>query len=1294
MRDEGFVIRLTPYLILLALSLGTRPAFGAWADQSAGLPPVEIITAKTIGAEAALQTMTQDRFGRLFVGANRLLVYDGQSWQSFPKLNTEPLHSLAASPEGRIWAGGVNELGYFDEPAPGLFAYHSLTNHLPKEAREPGILVGCAPVGQATYFVAQDRVLIWNGTEFKIIPFESRFRLHLFKTDDDWWFFHFETGLYRLTERTLELEFPSSDLENIAVVGLFRDKTGLVTLSNAGFIRPGTAGTVLSQQKLNSYLTKHLVSSFGELTDGNLVIGTVSGGIVLASRTGELIRIWNTKSGLPRRGIHSLAIAPTGEVLGITEGEFFHFSASGHSTLFNNHNGLQGRMVKHLQPWNAELYTITDEGAFRLTTPPNTLAAFQSVASLNEPYSFSIPFGDRLLLSRAGAVDSFDGTETQTVHRHTGGPFSILPSKQNPLLLYAANEAGLTQLEFDSDGIFKRKSFLRAPGRITSMFEDSASILWLGTAAHGAFQLDPATGILSPVIHPTTKKPLSSSVKVLGNQRLTLLLATEGVFRADPEKRELRLLDGIPSFEAIDAAYLPGREEILILYKREGSVGSTAQGAGLLSFDQRDKPQWRPIEIASRTAIGKLNTAVFTTEKSRLVLWLGGSEGILRLDYNRIKALQPPPAPTIVLKRDPLDFSHEPNPRIFPFSARSIRLMVATGDSVLSKDTLIQTRLGPSSGEWSPPSTRRIFEFSDLSEGTYFFEARTVNSAGMTSHSPRIHFVILPPWYRTNLAYAGFFGGLVLAGFAFIQVRDRRILRRSEQLKALVDIRTEELVRAGEAKDEFLASISHEILNPMNGIIGIAETIQTATLDQASRHQLKRLHQCAKHLSSLLEDILDFSRAQAGTVKVDAHPFDLSELMESVAALTAADSVKSGIPVEIAVSPGVPSRLLGDPRRIRQILLNYVGNALKYSNRGQVDVTVWRNQALGKRVEIFFAVSDEGPGISPDEQTKLFTRFERGTYPQLARIPGTGLGLAHCKALAEKMGGAVWLKSEVGKGSSFYFSATLGLAEHVAEPKPAPRQNSAAKPKRALVVDDEEYNRVALTGFLEEIGLVVDTAGGFAHALALAGTHDFDLIFLDFSLPGLSGPDIARAIRRLPSRSAKATLVATTASNTPTKRAACLAAGMDVFLDKPITLNRLYHVLGLDSSALENPSLGTSQPRPANPLANLRLLATKKNVSFATEVALYLAELETELNEIKRALNQEDPVRLTFYCHLLQGRCSFIGEQDLPQLFKKIDRAGIKSSWEEARSLFADAQIRANQLRVSLSCEVSTAQPG
>lgn len=521
---------------------------------------------------------------------------------------------------------------------------------------------------------------------------------------------------------------------------------------------------------------------------------------------------------------------------------------------------------------------------------------------------------------------------------------------------------------------------------------------------------------------------------------------------------------------------------------------------------------------------------------------------------------------------------------------------------------------------------------------------------------------------------------LVVIPLYWLRRQRARTNERNDHGKSLT-IQTREIPREQAPNSEFIAAVGHEIRNPMNGIVGIVESIKTDGLDPESKHKLDLLRHCADHLASLLEDFLGPSEGQPDAFKLDSESFDVSALMESIVALSTTESERRGIPVEVAISPAVPRQLTGDPRRIRQILLNFIYNALKYSREGVVSVTVWRHQNSPGSAEIFFAVSDDGPGIPATEQKNIFTQFDRGSQPLSAGAKGSRLGLFICKTLAEKMNGRVWFKSEAGKGSCFYFSSIF-CSPH--EDSQTSRPSLAPLPRNlrhALLIDDAEYNRVALSGMLESLGLKVRATADAEEFLSFAKAQDFDVIFIDYSVQGLDGPAIAKQIRALSGVSSKATIYATTAFNTAEKRAACLNAGMDAFLTKPITLDRLRRALKAGATSDKSPE---SRLIPRDPLANLRLLAARKGASFKDELNLYFHEFEAELGKLAEALMKEDSGRANYFAHLLYGRCSFINECELEQTLRKIEATTAMERWDEARKLGHDVQLQAETVRLRL----------
>jgi CheY-like chemotaxis protein len=307
-------------------------------------------------------------------------------------------------------------------------------------------------------------------------------------------------------------------------------------------------------------------------------------------------------------------------------------------------------------------------------------------------------------------------------------------------------------------------------------------------------------------------------------------------------------------------------------------------------------------------------------------------------------------------------------------------------------------------------------------------------------------------------------------------------------------------------------------------------------------------------------------------------------------------------------------------------------------------------------------------------------------------VAGTGLGLALCKGYAEKMGGRIWLESEPGRGSCFYFSAPFAHAPEPVESAPGAGSVATGSPRRALVVDDQEYNRIVLTDLLARFGYATEAVGDGSEALALAGQQNFELVFLDYDLPGLSGLEVARGLRAGSGPSRRATIFATTAFSTPEKQRECREAGMDAFLGKPVTLERLRKALA-SAGRLATDTPPAAPPAPADGLANLRLLATKKQVRFEDELALYLSELQVETEQLEQAVQERRTADAAHYAHRLCGRFSFIYERPLESLARRVEEAAARERWEEVAGLCSQLPVQLAALRARLASSGPAAPP-
>lgn len=1168
-------------------------------------------------------SLLRDSHGVLWVGTEAGLDRYDPSADAFARLHGDPgaVHSLHEDESGTLWAG----------TARGLFRIDADAGRVERVAGTGAPVRAIAPASGAS---------LWLGTEAGLLRFDA--------------------GDGSLRRHTVPLDGTAY------VQALLRDRSGALWVATRdGLARRGPDGEWAVFRSSGSdpwSLPLDVVLALFEDTRGVIWVGTYGGGLASYAPWKNVFRRFRHDPDAPASLAQDIVLPLHQDRAGLLwvgtydSGLDSIDPATGRAQHYRHDpadpQSLSGDEVRAiLEDSRGRLWVGTNRAGLNLMNrEAGTFTRFRhdpdDPASLAHDWVVALleaPAGGLWVGTWGGGLDYLDpSTGVFTHHRHRpGDPESL------------------------------------SHDRVMALHLDREGYLWVGTTGGGLDRLDPRTGRFRHFRHdPDDPGSLSHDAveDIFEDARGQLWIATRhGLNRLDPETGRFRVYrekDGLSDNLAMGI---------------EGDAAGNlwiSTSAGLSRFDPVTET-FHVFDADDGLGNHEFNSfGHFTGRDGRL--YFGGMHGIVAF---RPEAVAVPEAPAPAVLTGLRLFNEPVAPRPAEHGALLTRSITHTDSITLThRQSVISFefaalrltdagsvryayRMDGLDENWiETDATRRVATFTHLPPGSYRFLVRARSGAGDWGPETGIGVVALPPPWRTGWAYALYAAaGLLLLAAAFNYYRQRLVAQHLARERDAAE-------RATRMKSAFLAVMSHEIRTPLNGVLGMLELLATTPLAGKQREYVQSIQYAGQALLTILNDILDYSRIEAEKISFERTGFSIRRLVDSLVMLMSARAADKGLVLEAAVGEDVPDTLVGDPVRLRQVVLNLLGNAVKFTDAGRVTLGVRRLDAPGSGVRLRFEVADTGPGIEPGRQAQLFRDYAQADPSITRRYGGTGLGLAICKRLVEAQGGSIGLDSRPGEGSTFWFELGFDIGT-AAEDHAEEAAGAAGTPLRVLLVDDIEINRDVAAGLLRLDGHRVEEAEDGHRALQRIAAADFDLVLMDLRMPDMDGAEAARRIRALPEPiKAGVPIVGLTASVEPQEIRRCLDAGMNQVLRKPVTLDTLRRAL-----APAAPVTASAADGDAVPLLDESLLEEHCRALGAGRLRDIVERFRlssTELKESLEAATARDAAVVREAAHKLAGAAAGLGCLRLSEMAGDLESAAIEGRVDPAALAALDACLR------------------
>jgi signal transduction histidine kinase/CheY-like chemotaxis protein/ligand-binding sensor domain-containing protein len=1169
-------------------------------------------------SQSQVETIIQDQYGYIWAGTHHgLSRFDGHSFKNFTHkdgLFDNFVTASFADQEGRLWfgheSGGISlyqderfitfapdearegsritsiladQQGtvWFETDGAGLYVHVNLNDH------HNIVRVVGAPPGARVFHLGSSEIVIGANDGLYIAGMIDPKRNRMLEPvridapiltghvisalwkgqDGKLWIGTTDDGLYVLQREPDGLRHrlvsKIGNLPPLQIEDLQGDNTGSLWIATKerGLWQLSTTladgrATDLRQYSLDAGLGYDHVRDISIDREGNVWVALMGGGISVYQ--GGMFETTQHSENPLELGVWSIIEDPDGRMWFGTDGGLVHYTpavpgkAPASSRVFNTDSGLCNNVVRALRQ--------DDHGNIWLATREGGLCRFDPRSSETE---------------MVGLADGLPTRELLSIINGSAGEFWIGSADQGVIRYFPPSDGDLSR----DKGRFEHYPLGPGPSgsAVYALFKDSRDVIWAGVTDLGLAEYIPSQISGEPGrfrVHGAEQGLHHFAIdSIIEDQDGLLWVAADdgGLYTFDGERftdigtgsaieREHVYLLGLDKHNTI----LAGTNYGLYRYERD---------SGNFTYFGKDEGFW---------GIEANVNAGFTDSNGHV--WFGTINGATKYDPDAVRPDLIAPRTHIVSvknflkpvnRRDDVVFSHKQNQLTFDF----IGISMSAPNSVRYR-----YMLEGYNQDWIETTSRDSITYAHLYPGYYSFKVMSANSSGVWNAEPICYnFIIHAPVWRTwwfiTLCVAGVCG-LVYALFTWrasawvaanrtleqnVRVRTIELFQRTEELE-LTNLALEQALEAAQqsarAKGEFLANMSHEIRTPMNGVVGMTDLLLDTKLSPEQHEFAQMVRNSADNLLSIINDVLDFSKLEAGKFELSPTQFDLRVVLEETVELLAQQSNERHVEIVLRYAPGCPSRFIADAGRIRQVVMNLLGNGIKFTEVGHVLITVTCLSRTMDDAMIEIAVEDTGVGIAPADQQSIFEQFTQADASSTRVHGGTGLGLSISRQLVERMGGLIGLESEPAKGSRFWFSLTL-LLDHEAPRDLVPSTNLRAL--KVLIVDDNEASRLSLLDYFPAWGMDANSCRSGETALAMLrdawrSGSAYELVLVDRNMPRMTGDELVRAIKA-DSELGNTLLVMLTSVGCPDDGKRLAEIGLAGYLQKPIRSQQLLQLL-------------------------------------------------------------------------------------------------------------------------------------